>query len=249
MKYVILFVVAIVLVRIDIVVSLGEKVAMMFQSEPAQDRPDAFGEPPVIVRSESNVKLTPKEQYLSFLESFRVTPEKGIRDQAMALFRDHPQIFSDKVLDTNLESRVYSWRDLVVQNEAEVPLFLLDLSNILKGPNKNIITRFFSVVLDINFEMFIGSYPRTKDTVCSPVTLIEAAVPEEEKFPELFERMGIIEEYLAKENLPADRKLYATLCLDALKIYLDKQSASAPATTPAPETPPAETIPETGTTP
>jgi hypothetical protein len=247
MKYVILFVVAILLVRIDIVVGLGEKVVMMFQSEPAQERPDAYGEPPVIVRSESNVKLTPREQYLSFLESFRVTPEKGIRDQAMALFKDNPQIFSEKVLDSNLEARVYSWRDLVVQNEAEVPLFLLDLSNILKGPNKELITRFFSVVLDINFDMFIGSYPRTKDTTCTPVTLIEAAVPAEEKFPELFERMGILEEYLARENLPADRKLYATLCLDALKIYLDKQSA--PAQAPAPETPPAETAPEAGTTP
>lgn len=252
MKYVLIFVAVMLLIRIDIVIGLGEKVVMMFKSEETQMQPDSYGEPPVIVRSEKNVTLTPRQQYLSTLDSFRVSPEKGFRDQAMAMFKDHPQIFSDK-LDTELEAKVYAWRDLVVQNASETPLFLLDLSNILKGQNKEMITRFFSVVMDINFDMFIGSYPRSKDTSCTPVTLIEAAVPAEEKFPELFERMGILEEYLARENLPADKKLYANLCLNTLKVYLDKQNAAAtvtsPSTSPAEGTTSPETIPETGTTP
>lgn len=249
MKYVLIFVAAIILIRIDVVIGLGEKAFMLFNSEETQNLPDSYGEPPVIVRSEKNVKLSPREQYLSYMDSFRVSPEKGFRDQSMELFKDHPQIFSEK-LDADLESKVYAWRDLVVQNASEVPLFLLDLSNILKGQNKEIITRFFSVVMDINFDMFIGSYPRTKDVTCAPVLLIEAAVPEEERFPELFERLGILEEFLAKENLPQDKKLYASICMNVLKVFLDKQGATAP-----PETPPAEgeatpeTTPEAGTTP
>ena len=244
MKYVLIFVAVIILIRIDIVIGLGEKLVMTLNSEQSQVTGDSYGEPPVIVRSEKNVTLTPREQYLSFLDSFRVSPENGLREQAMALFKDHPQIFSGK-LDPDLEARIYSWRDLIVQNASEVPLFLIDLSNILKGQNKEVVTRFFSVVLDINFDMFIGSYPRTKDTTCTPVTLIEAAVPAEEKFPELFERMGILEEYLARENLPPDRKLYANICLSVLKLYIDKQGAA----TPPAETPVPETTPETGTTP
>jgi len=245
MKYVLIFVGVMLLIRIDVVIDLGEKAFMLFQNKQTNEIPDSYGEPPVIVRSETNVQLTPRQQYLSFLDSFRVSPEKGFRDQAMAVFKDHPQIFSEK-LDKDLEARVYRWRDLVVQNEPEVPLFLLDLSNILKGQNKEIVTRFFSVVMDINFDMFIGSYPRTKDTSCAPVLLIEAAVPEEERFPELFERLGILEEYLARENLPADKKLYASICMNTLKVYLDKQRGAS-----APETPPAdEAIPsEAGTTP
>ena len=249
MKYVLIFVGVLILIRIDVVIGLGEKAFMLFKSEETQERPDTYGEPPVIVRSERNVKLSPRLQYLSYMDSFRVSPEEGFRTEAMELFKKHPQIFSEK-LDTDLEARVYSWRDLVVQNASEVPSFLLDLANILKGQNKDIVTRFFSVVMDINFDMFIGSYPRTKDVTCAPVTLIESAVPSEEKFPELFERMGILEEYLAKENLPADKKLYATICMNILKIYLDKEGASAP-----PETSPEEgaALPEknteAGTTP
>lgn len=249
MKYVLIFVAVMLLIRIDVVIELGEKVVMMFQSEDSQELPDTYGEPPVIVRSETNVKLTPRQQYLSYMDSFRVSPEKLFRDQAMELFKDHPQIFSEK-LDAELEAKVYSWRDLVVQNASEVPLFLLDLSNILKADNKDVVTRFFSVVMDINFEMFIGSYPRTKDTTCAPVTLIEAAVPEEERFPELFERMGILEEYLAREGLAPEKKLYATVCMNVLKIYLEKAGAQAPVETPPAESPSnAETIPDAGATP
>lgn len=249
MKYVLIFVAVMLLIRIDVVIELGEKVVMMFRSEESQERPDTYGESPVIVRSETNVKLTPRQQYLSYMDSFRVSPEKLFRNQAMELFKNHPQIFTNK-LDAELEAKVYSWRDLVVQNAPEVPLFLLDLSNILKAENKDVVTRFFSVVLDINFEMFIESYPRTKDAACSPVTLIEAAVPEEEKFPELFERLGILEEYLAREGLVPEKKLYATICMNVLKIYLEKAEAQAPL-----ETPPAEgaenteTIPNAGTNP
>ncbi len=250
MKYVLIFVAVMLLIRIDVVIGLGEKIAMMLTSEETSERPDSYGDSPVIVRSEKNVRLSPREQYLSFMDSFRVSPEKVVRERAMALFKDHPQIFSDK-LDKDLEARIYRWRDLVVQDAPEVPLFLLDLSNILKGQNKEIVTRFFSVVMDINFDMFIESYPRTKDTSCAPVTLIEAAVPAEERFPELFERLGILEEYLARENLPPDRKLYATVCTNVLKIYLEKEGTTAPPETPQPEntTPTETTTPAAGTTP
>lgn len=251
-KYVLLFVVAIILIRIDIVVGLAEKAISVFRKEEIQVRPDEFGEAPEIVRSEKNVTLSPRQKYLAFMDDFRVSPEMVFRQQAMELFKEHPQMFTDK-LDKDLEARVYSWRDLSVQNAPELPLFLLDLHNILRGENKNIITRFFSVVMDLNFEMFISSYPRTKETTCAPATLLEEAVPAEEKFPELYERLAIIEEYLAKEGIPADRKLYATICLNALKIYLDKEAPPVPTTTPensavAPEEAPPEQLPE-GTTP
>ncbi len=258
MKYVLIFVVAIILIRIDKVIELGEKGFMMFQSEAPQNRTDDLGESPVIVRSETNVKLTPRQQYLSFLDGFRISPDASYRVQAMAIFKDHPQIFSDK-LDRDLDAKIYSWRDLIVQNSAELPLFLLDLRNILKGENKDSVIRFFSVVMDLNIEMFMSSYPRSKDPVCAPVLMIEAAVPPEEKFPELYERMGVLEDYLARENVPADKKLYGNLCLNTLKIYVEKEGANAPQSPEAtpestPEAVPAESPapsvqPEAGTTP
>ncbi|MES2527828.1 MAG: hypothetical protein V4598_12110 [Bdellovibrionota bacterium] len=227
LKYVLIFVVAIVLIRIDVIIGLGEKAWMMVNSEKSQNNSNDLGDSPVIVRSDKNVELTPRQKYIGFLDSFRVSPELVYREEAMTLFRAHPQMFTEK-LDKDLEARIYSWRDLVVSNEPEVPSFLLDLFNILRGENKNIIPGFFSVVLDLNPEMFMTSYPRTKDTTCAPVTMIESAVPPEEKFPELYERMGLIEDYLKKENLAADKKLYATICFNTLKIYLEKEAPPLP---------------------
>lgn len=213
----------------------------MIVSETSQKPVEDFGDSPVIVRSDKNVELTPRQKYISFMDSFRVSPDLVYREQALALFRAHPQIFTDK-RDKDLEARIYSWRDLIVQNEPEVPAFLLDLNNILRGENKLIIPEVFSIVLDLNIEMFMANYPRTKDSTCSPVTMIEAAVPAEEKFPELYERMAMIEDYLKKENLPADKKLYANICLNTLKIYLEKEApAQQPSTEATPEDTPQET--------
>jgi hypothetical protein len=248
MKYVLLFVAAILLMKIDAVIELGEKAWMTVKSEEEpKDRPEDLGDAKEIVPPEDKVKLlTPRQQYLNFLDSFRASPDLVYREKAMALFKEHPMMFTDK-LDKDLEARIYSWRDLAVQNTPELPLFLLDLANILKGENREIVTRFFSVVMDLNIDMFIANYPRTKDQSCAPVLLIEAAVPAEEKFPELYERMGLLEEFLARENLPADKKLYATLCLNILKVYLEKEAPkgspaeSVPAGTE--EAPPAEGLP------
>jgi hypothetical protein len=239
MKYVLIFVAALLIIKIDTVIELGEKAWMTLKSEEdTPNRADDLGEAPVIVRSDTNVKLSPRQQYLNFLDNFRVSPELVFRQEAMELFKKHPTMFTDK-LDKDLEARIYSWRDLVVQNSEELSLFLIDLSNILKGQNKEIIPHFFSVVMDLNVEMFMQNYPRTKDQTCAPVLLIEAAVPPEEKLPELYERMGILEEYLARENLPADKKLYANLCMNSLKIFLEKEAANRP-----PEQVPAEPTPE-----
>lgn len=244
MKYVLLFVVAIILVKIDMVIELGEKTFALVKREEKRPQED-FGAPSTVVRSDTNVRMTPRQQYLNFLDSFKDAPILVYRERAMELFRKHPQMFAEK-LDRDLEARIYSWRDLIVQNSAETPLFLLDLYNILKGENKQAVVRFFSVILDLNLEMFIANYPRTKDPACAPVTLIETAVPEEERVPELYERLGMFEEYLARENIPADRKLYATLCMNTLKIFIDKQ---APAPAPVQEAAPVSTEQPAGTTP
>lgn len=252
LKYVLLFVAAIILIRIDIVVGLGEKAFGLFRKNEVRVRADDLGDATEIVRSEKNVTLTPRQKYLAFMDDFRVSPELVFRQQAMELFKANPQMFTDK-LDKDLEARVYSWRDLSVQNAEELPLFLLDLYNILKGENKNIITRFFSVVMDLNFDMFIASYPRSKEVSCAPVTLIEEAVPAEERLPELFERLSIIEAYVAREGIPADRKLYAGICMNALKVFLEKEAPAGLPANPenssvAPEEAPPEQLPE-GTNP
>ncbi len=252
-KYLLIFVFAIILIRIDVILTLSEKVWLIVRNETNQSTVADFGESPVIIRSDKNVELSPRQRYISFMDNFRASPDLIYREQAMNLFKAHPQIFAEK-RDQDLEARIYSWRDLIVQNEAEVPLFLLDLFNILRGENKLIITQFFSVVLDLNAEMFMANYPRTKDATCAPVTMIEAAVPVEEKLPELYERVALIEEYLKREDLPADKKIYANLCLNTLKIYLEKEApAQQPSTEAVPEeTPqesPASTEPPAGTNP
>ncbi len=245
-KYVLLIVLAVVMIRIDIVFNLIEKGISMVKSDETS-KPDDLGQPSVIVRSDRNVNLTPREKYLGIMASFRVTPVLAFREQAMGLFRKHPQMFTEK-LDKDLEAQIYSWRDLVVQNESEVPLYLLDLNSILKGENLEIIRRFFSVILDLNVDMFMNSYVRTKDGACTVVTMLEAAVPPEERIPELYERQGILEDYIARENLPAEKKLFAVTCLTALKLFLEKEAPPVQPVDPPAEDQPA-TTPEAGTTP
>jgi hypothetical protein len=177
MKYVLLFVAAILLMKIDAVIELGEKAWMTVKSEEEpKDRPEDLGDAKEIVPPEDKVKLlTPRQQYLNFLDSFRASPDLVYREKAMALFKEHPMMFTDK-LDKDLEARIYSWRDLAVQNTPELPLFLLDLANILKGherKNRNETddeNRFIADLIDDVPECSRGKIPDVFDGPDQPFT-------------------------------------------------------------------------------
>lgn len=227
MLSVFLIVVVVVVLRIDAVVELGEKALRVLRPTEETITPGALGDSPVVSRIADSIEPSPREKYLALMDSFRVSPELTFRKEAMELFKKHPQMFP-QALDRDLEARVFRWRDLVIQNDPEIPLFLLDLAGILRGENQGIITRFFGVVFDQNFSMFIDSYPRTKDGTCAPVTLLESAVPAEDRRNAFLDRKLVLENFLARENLPPEKKLYASTCLTALDLQLQKETPPAP---------------------
>lgn len=236
MKYIVILIIAVIMVRIDFWLTLVERAAKKVSSvterqvqvDPVINKPA----PDLIpVKQDATLKQSPKETFLALLEDFRANPIAPIRERALVIFKDHPTMFSQK-LDPQLEAQVFRWRDLLNNNEPEVVKFLIDLMNILQGENQEMIKKFFSLWMEINMEHFLAAYSRTRDVNCGVAKLFGFPLSEEEKINELYEREASLKEFVAKEKVEPVQKALANNCLLVLQIELSK---IAPA--PEPEQP------------
>lgn len=256
MRYVAVIVVVIMFVRIDYLLGLFERAANYMKPAPPEVSETTSGPEIIPVSKDQNLKQTPRENFLSLLEIYRITPDSSIRERAMSIFKDHPAMFSEK-LDKGLESNVYRWREHLYNNEPETANFLLDLMSILKGENLVMLKKFWSLWMDINMANFIAAYSRTRDTNCSIATTFGDNIPQDEILNEYYDRYDSLKALLADEKLlPAHRAL-ANNCLLVLQIQISKMDTEAsPVPTVSPQTPEATpdpsatpVTPEGGTTP
>lgn len=223
MKTIIILVVIVLLVRIDYFLGLFDKASEKFATEPQGTVvTEPIGNRELIpVAEDRTLKKTPKETFLALLEDFRTFPTPDIRERAMTIFKESPGMFSAK-LDSDLESHVYSWRELLNNNEPEVVNFLLDLMNVLQGENLEMVKKFFALWMDINMSHFIPAYSRTKDSNCTIATTFGENIPEEEKINEYYEREEALKTYLERPNLDPAHKNLATNCRLQLTIAIEK---------------------------
>lgn len=242
MKYIVILVVVFAVMRIDFILGLFDKVAKKAEPAPVEVDVTDIGprREPVPLKDDPNFKQTPKKTFLALLEDFHSNPVPEIRERANAFLKSHPTLLGPK-LDPQLESAIFQWRDLLINNDQETVNFLLDLMNVLQGENLEMMKRFFSLWMDINMEHFIAAYSRTKDTNCSIATTFGDNLPEEEKRNEIYERETALKAYVEKENIPPHYKALATNCLLVLGIEIAKfppptwsQENSQPTTEQAP---------------
>ncbi len=234
MKYVAIVVVIIMFVRIDILLEMVDKARNSFEPTPPEiERADFSSNRELIpVSKDKSLQQTPREDFLALLEVFRITPDVSIRERAMEIFKNHPGIFNEK-LDPNLESQIYRWREHLNNNEPETVNFLLDLMNILKGENLEMIKRFFALWMEIDMENFIAAYSRTKDSNCTIATTFGDRIPEEEKIKELYDREDALKSLLKNEKLNPTHRALANNCLLVLGIEFNKETPQTPEAQPA----------------
>ena len=224
MKYVAIVVVIIMFVRIDILLEMFDKAINSFEPSPPEIGSTDLGSTRELipVSKDQNLKQSPRENFLALLEVFRISPETSIRARAMEIFRNHPTIFNEK-LDETLESQIYRWREHLNNNEPETVNFLLDLMNILKGENLEMIKRFFALWMEIDMENFIAAYSKTKDSNCMIATTFGDRIPEEEKIKELYDREDALKKMLANEKLNPIYRALANNCLLVLSMEFNKR--------------------------
>lgn len=250
MKYIVILIVVVILVRIDVVLQLFDKTSQKYQNSQLPDVKTTEVTPTELVPmgNDLSLKIAPKKIFLSMMEDFRSAPQVEIKDRAIETLRATPTMFNEK-LDGELESTVFRWRGLIEQKNKVAQSFLLELIKSLKGENLEMVKRFLSYSIDVDLPDFLYFYSRTSDTNCMLITYLGDNLPEEEKYNELSERLAALNAYIASDK--AELKEYAQRCQMVLKITVDKLAVStappeegpatenpeaAPATTPVDQT-------------
>lgn len=227
MKYIAVLVIIIMFVRIDVLLGLFDKASNSFKPAPPEvQNSDISSSREIIpVSQDRNLKQTPREDFLGMLEIFRISPDPSIRERALSIFKNHPTMFTDE-LDPGLESQIYRWREHLNNNEPETVNFLIDLLNILKGENLQMVKRFFALWMEIDMENFIAAYSKTRDSNCSIATTFGDRIPEEEKIKELYDREDALKALVANEKISPTQKALARNCLLVLGMEINKASPS-----------------------
>lgn len=247
MKYVVIIVVVVILVRIDVILRLFDKTATKYQNRTQEITP---GDIPassdiVPISKDLSLKATPKKNFISMVNDFGNMPDQGVKDKAIEVLRSQPTMFSDK-LDVELESSIYSWRNLLIQRNKNAHEFLLEMMKSLKGENLEMVRKFYSFVIDIDMGDFLSVYSKTSDINCMIITYLGDNLPAEEKYNELSARFVALNAFLSVER-PEPIKLYGQRCQMVLKLQVDKLNAivapSEPVVVPESSIPPAP-IPE-----
>lgn len=222
MKYALIIAGILILLRIDDMLRLFDKASLYLGKEPTavidadEIRPTTEM---ISVTDDKFIKQTPKSRFINMLETFSRNPDSTLRQKAMEELKAHPTMFSEK-LDSSLESAVYSWRDLLTQNSSELPLFLLDLLKVLRGENREMVLRFYSLVMDQHPATFFANYAQAADTNCLIALMMDQNIAAEERKNLLFDREKILNEFVNAEKVDPVQKRLAETCLLKLRNYL-----------------------------
>lgn len=242
MKYALIIAAILIISRIDFFVGLLERGLKKMDTVSSESELLILpNETPLIsIKEDLNLKRSPRELFLSLIQDFHNYPNSLIREKALDLLQKNPKMFGE-TLDTNLESYIFQWRELLTNNNQETILFLFDLLENLKGENQNIIRRFLSTWMEIDLDKFIISYSKTKDVNCSIATILTASNNDEITYLLYKERAQALDSYLMKESLSEEIKAFVRNCRLQLEIVMEKlkplNPVSGESVAPTPEDP------------
>lgn len=240
MKYVVILVVIVILVRIDVVFKLFEKTAGKYQNsreeiktgdiEPSSDL--------VSVDNDLSLKTSPHKMFISMLNDFKNTSDLNVKNKAIEVLRSQTTMFSDK-LDIELESSIYLWRDLLIQKNKTAHEFLIEMMKYIKGENLEMVRRFYSLAIDIDLIDFFNSYSKSTDTNCIIMGYVADNLSDEEKYNELEERLIAFDAFLLTEKA-VPFLVFAKRCQIVLNLEINKLKAVVPPSETAENAPNAE---------
>ncbi|HXH75022.1 MAG TPA: hypothetical protein VNJ08_08655 [Bacteriovoracaceae bacterium] len=225
MKYVYIFIVVIILVRIDILIhgvetliSKAKKTNVQTEALPSSD-PQTNNIIPFT--EDKSINQGPKSTFYILLDDFHINPIKSVREQLIEVLRKNPSIVGIK-LDPVFEGEIFKLTDLIYNKNTELPYLLLDFLEILQGENLEMVKRFFTIMMDNDLERFLKAYSRGKDTNCMIANLLGHRVPEEELVFEYREREEKLTQFLTGEKIDPAISGLAKKCLLVLQLHLNK---------------------------
>jgi hypothetical protein len=223
MKYLLILFAVLILVRIDLVIhgieSLAKKVEK--NQHPIIINP-IIAESEIIPISEDRaLKRTPRSVFFSLLVDFQTYPDQQVREQIIEVLRKNPKILGPD-LDTVFEGEIYKLTDLIYNKNSELPLFLLDMMELLQGENLELVRRFSTIMLDNDLESFLSAYSRSKDTNCMIAKLHGFKVPKLEQFNGYYERDKMLTDFLKRDKIDPTIKALAKNCQLVVKLEIDK---------------------------
>jgi hypothetical protein len=234
MKYVLIIVVAAVILRIDFLVRTFDRARERFGGErPVMTAEEASRKGDIVPMPDDPIlKSSPRERFFLFMEYFKSSPGE-FRDKIVSELSTQPELFTEK-LDPRLEGVIFSWRDLVSRDEKELPPLLLELMSKLKGENKEVIRRFFALIMDTQLETFLKFYSLSADASCLVGSVVADPVPELERYNILSERERALLAFIDREKVEPRLQEFARKCQVVVNLHLSKLSAPEP---PAPDEP------------
>lgn len=213
-----------IIIKIDVFMHLFDKTSNKIQRyfTPASQSPTVSEIPEIIPLNEDrSFKQNPKRTLLMLLNEFKVNPESATRLKIISIIKSNPSLVGSD-LDPRFESAVFGLRDLVYLKDKELPLLLVDLLNVLKGENRGMVRRFFSLMMDDDLNNFLKVYSLAKDENCMIASELGDELPDQEKLNELRSRLKSLMKYLERED--ATHKVLASNCQLVVQIQINKLS-------------------------
>src|SRR5262245_41798264 len=115
MKYVLIVVAVLLLVKIDLVLHIFDRAYEKINAPEAPSGQEVSTAPPedtISISEDGNLQLTPRKSFLILLEDFHANPVDSVSTQALDVLKANPNLFNEK-LDPQLEAAIFSWRDLI----------------------------------------------------------------------------------------------------------------------------------------
>ena len=223
MKYLVVLVIVILLVRIDLLLHLFErtsdKVGQLLRKEeiPLETRPTE-----IISIAKDRTLITPdKQKLLSLMDAYNQKPSLEFNAEIIQFLKERPTLLKAEG-DEAFESGLFNLRDLISQKSIELPKLLVALFPVVPGKNKIIVKKFMSLYLDTDIEKFFQVYLASDDPNCMIVTSIADPVSEEAVYPLLADRGTAIATLLSKEGLTPEQRKLAESCQLVLQLHLPK---------------------------
>lgn len=175
----------------------------------------------VAVENDLSLKQSPKERLLTIIESFKTNPEATLRESAIDVIKTEPTLLKGGK-DTEFEGKLFELRDLFYNRNPELIRFLNELLEILKGENKGVVIKFYSMLMDINMEQFLTAYSSTKDTNCLMARIVAGDLTSNEKVTLFEDRENDLQRIIKKESTAPAIKTLANSCYLVLGLAKDK---------------------------
>ena len=231
MKYVLIFIAVFIMVRIDVILSLLDKASKKLNKEEAPVLQVPVERKLISFNDDKSFQQTPRKTLIALFNNFAISPNKENRLKVINMLSTSPQLIG-ATLDLELETSIYRLRDNLITKNGYTFQFLMDLQTLLTGENLVMVRKFISLLMDADIDYFLKYYVLSKDVECSVATLLADNLALEEKLNEYYDRESLLNAFLLKETTDPKIKNYATTCLGALRIHLDR-IAPPPAPEPA----------------